>query len=119
VVGVMRRGEVWVGNLNPNRGAEIGKVRPVVILQSDELSSLLSRTVVVLPTTSQVRPGFRRLRVTIPARDRLHRDCQVMVDQPRTLDRRRFGTGPLTTLTNEEMASVERGLLAVMGVVTG
>jgi mRNA interferase MazF len=42
-----------------------------------------------------------------------------MVDQPRTLDRRRFGTGPLTTLTNEEMASVERGLLAVMGVVTG
>jgi mRNA interferase MazF len=116
VVGVMRRGEVWVGNLNPNRGAEVGKVRPVVVIQDDELSTLATETVVVLPTTAQIRPGFRRIRVTIPARDRLRRPCQVMVDQPRTLDRRRFGTGPLTTLTAEEMAAVERGLLAVMGV---
>jgi mRNA interferase MazF len=113
---MMRRGEVWVGNLNPNRGAEVGKIRPVVVVQSDELSTLVSETVVVLPTTSQVRRGFRRIRVTIPARDRLRRDCQVMVDQPRTLDRRRFGAGPLTTLTTEEMAAVERGLLAVLGV---
>ena len=33
----MRRGEVWLGNLNPNRGQEIGKIRPVVILQADFL----------------------------------------------------------------------------------
>ena len=26
----MRRGEVWVARLNPNQGAEVGKVRPVV-----------------------------------------------------------------------------------------
>lgn len=119
MVGMMRRGEVWVGNLNPNRGAEVGKIRPVVVLQSDRVSSLGINTVIVLPTTTQVREVLRPLRVTIPARDRLRRTCQVMVDQPRTLDRQRFGTGPLTTLTAEEMATVERRLLAVMGVVTG
>jgi mRNA interferase MazF len=116
VVGVMHRGEVWVSNLNPKRSSEIGKVRPVVVLQSDELSAVLTDTVVVLPTTAQVRPGFRHLRVSIAARDRLRRDCQVMVDQPRTLDRRRFGAGPRTTLTAQELAAVERGLLAVMGI---
>jgi hypothetical protein len=30
VVALMRRGEVWVARLNPNQGAEVGKVRPVV-----------------------------------------------------------------------------------------
>ena len=111
---MMRRGEVWVGNLNPNRGAEVGKIRPVVVMQSDEVSNL--DTVIVLPTTTQVRDLVRPLRVTIPARDRLRRTCQVMVDQPRTLDHRRFGAGPLTTLTADEMAAVERSLLAVVGM---
>ena len=33
----MRRGEVWLGDLNPNRGAETGKIRPVLIVQADFL----------------------------------------------------------------------------------
>jgi dihydroorotase-like cyclic amidohydrolase len=103
-------------DLNPNRGAEIGKIRPVLVLQDDALSGEVTRTVVVLPLTAQVRPGLRRLRITIAARDRLLKDCQILVDQPRTLDRRRLADGPLTTLTAEEMAAVERGLLAVLGI---
>lgn len=31
----MRRGGVWVANLNPNRGAEVGKLRPALGLQVD------------------------------------------------------------------------------------
>lgn len=113
---MIQRGEIWVANLNPNRGAEIGKVRPVLVIQSDDLSEEVSRTVVVLPVTAQVRPGLRRIRVTIRARDRLLRDCQIMIDQPRTLDRTRLGDGPLTKLSSEEMSAVEQNLLAVLGV---
>jgi len=35
MVAMIRRGEIWVANLNPNKGGEIGKVRPVVVLQED------------------------------------------------------------------------------------
>jgi mRNA interferase MazF len=113
----MKRGEIWVGNLNPSRGREIGKVRPVVIIQSDELSKDITPMVAILPLSTQVYPVFKRWRVTIPARGRLLKPCQVVTDQPRTLDRDRFGEGPLTTLTTEEMAAVEKGLLAVMGML--
>ncbi len=34
----MRRGEVWVARLNLNQGAEVGKVRPVVVIQADALT---------------------------------------------------------------------------------
>ena len=89
----IRRGQVWVANLNPNRGHEAGKVRPVVIVQGDWLSAAQSRTVVVLPLTSDVRRDAEPLRVTIGARGGLRMDSQVVVEQPRTLDRRRLGEG--------------------------
>lgn len=113
----MRRGEIWVGNLNPSRGAEAGKIRRVLIVQADFLTQQGSATVVVLPLTTQVRPSMEPLHVTIRARDRLHESCQVMPEQPRTLDRSRLVDGPLTALDREEMARVERAMLAVLGMV--
>lgn len=112
----MKRGEIWVVNLNPNRGAEVGKVRPVLILQADPLIDSELGTLVVLPLTPRVRPEAAPLRVTVPARDDLRQDSQVMVDQPRSVDRRRFGRGPLTTLGEEEMARVERSFRFLTGL---
>ena len=113
----MRRGEIWVGNLNPNRGREAGKIRPVLILQADFLIEQGEPTVIVLPLTTQVRKSKEPLHVTIPARDGLRQACQVMPEQPRTLDRTRLAEGPLTKLTPEEMRAVEASFKAVSGLL--
>lgn len=113
----MKRGEVWVANLNPNRGSEVGKIRPVLILQNDVLTDADFPTIVVAPLTTQVRKDVSTLRITIAARDKLQEDCQVMIDQPRSLDRRRIGQGPLTRLSPGEMEAAERSLLAVLGML--
>ena len=113
----MRRGEIWVGNLNPNRGNEVGKIRPVLILQADFLLEQGEPTVIVLPLTTQVRKSKEPLHVTIAARDRLLQDCQVMPEQPRTLDRTRLADGPLTRLTEQEMNAVEASFRAVTGLL--
>jgi mRNA interferase MazF len=112
----MRRGEIWTANLNPARGREIGKIRPVLIVQADELIDAGVPMVVVLPLTTQVRPEFKLWRISVPARDRLKEPCQVVVDQPRALDRARLGDGPLAMLTQTELAAVERGLRVVLGM---
>ena len=112
----MRRGEIWTANLNPSRGREIGKIRPVLIVQANELIDADMPLVVVLPLTTHVYPEFRLWRVSVPARDRLKDACQVVVDQPRALDRTRIGDGPLTALTAAEFASVERSLRVVLGM---
>lgn len=113
----MRRGEIWIGNLNPNRGNELGKIRPVLILQADFLIAQGEPTVIVLPLTTQVRKSKEPLHVTIPARDRLRQACQVMPEQPRTLDRARLADGPLARLTAEEMNAVEKSFKAVTGLL--
>lgn len=116
---IIRRGQIWTANLNPSRGHEVGKIRPVLVIQGDWLSAAQDRTVIVLPLTSDVQTSREPLRVTLRARDALRKDSQVVVDQPRTLDRRRLGPEPLTELTATEMAQVDQSLRAVMGVAAG
>jgi mRNA interferase MazF len=112
----VKRGEIWVGNLNPNRGAEVGKIRPVLVMQANFLTDQGAATIVVLPLTTQVKPNKEPLYVTLAARDKLQQPCQVVTDQPRSLDRNRFGDGPLTTLTADELARVEKAMLTVLGM---
>jgi mRNA interferase MazF len=44
-------------------------------------------------------------------------DSQVVVDQPRSLDRARLGEGPLTRLNETELAAVEQSLMGVLGLL--
>ena len=117
MVEVKRRGEIWVANLNPGRGREVAKIRPVLVIQDDALTAGGTPMVVILPLTTRVYPAFKRWRITIEPRDRLVKSCQIVIDQPRALDLDRFGEGPLTTLSPEEMAEVEKSLKGVLGLL--
>ena len=117
MVEVIRRGEIWVANLNPPRGQEIGKIRPVLVFQDNALIAIGTPMIIILPMTTQVYPAFKQWRVTVTARNRLLKDCQIIVDQPRTLDRSRFGEGPLAALSEAEMTAVERAFLGVCGML--
>jgi mRNA interferase MazF len=44
----MRRGEVWLINLDPTIGSEIRKIRPVVIVSDDEVGFLPLKIIVPL-----------------------------------------------------------------------
>ncbi len=112
----MKRGDVWVARLNPNKGTEVGKTRPVIVMQADAILASGLHTVIAVPLTTQFRPKVEPMRIRVVARDRLLKDCFAMIEQTRALDRSRFGDGPLTALTAEEMAAVEKSLKAVMGI---
>lgn len=111
----MRRGEIWIASFRPWRGREVGKTLPSVIFQADWLITADSGTILALPMTTQLRSGAAPLRIPVEPRDRLAQQSYVMVDKMRALDRGHFGDGPITTLTVEEMATVEKSLKAVLG----
>lgn len=112
----MRRGEIWVARLNPNVGAEIGKVRPVVILMEPLFLEAESPVVMAAPLTTKYWSGLAQLRIAVPARDRLLKDSHIVLEQTRTLDRSRFGNHSLGKLTSEEMSLVEQRLMMMFGI---
>lgn len=80
----LRRGDVFLVDLDPVRGAEIQKTRPCVVVSPDELNDNL-RTVILAPLTSVTRPfPFR-----VPCRFS-GKDGQIVTDQLRTVDRERL-----------------------------
>lgn len=81
-----RRYAVYIADLNPTKGAEIRKVRPVVVISRDEMNQHLE-TVVVCPLTSRLHPRWRgRLQVRCAGQD-----AEIAVDQIRTISKQRLG----------------------------
>ncbi len=61
MVEVKRRGEVWVANLNPPKKGEIGKVRPVLLIQNTFLEEAGLETAVILPPHDSISSFLRSL----------------------------------------------------------
>ena len=111
-----KRGGVYLANFNPSRGTEPGKIRPCLVLQSDLLNDAGHPSTVILPLTSQLIEDAAPLRYRIGARDELQADSDVMLDQVRTIDNRRFCSDLLTALTNLEIETVENYWRLVLGL---
>jgi mRNA interferase MazF len=80
----VRRGEVYLVNLDPTRGDEIQKTRPCVVVSPDELNTHM-RTFIVAPIASGGHAYPFRLRCQFQ-----RRTGYVVLDQIRTIDRDRL-----------------------------
>jgi mRNA interferase MazF len=107
-----RRGELWSADLNPRRGTESGKRRPVIIIQSDFLNATGHQSKWVLPCTTRIT-GESILRVVLPkGMAGNDRDCEVMIDQSRAIDDTRF-VKPLGRVPSSIMREVSEKLRKV------
>ena len=77
---------VYLANLDPVRGREIAKTRPVVVVSRDDMNRFLD-TVVVCPLTSRLHPRWRSRIQTACA----GRKAEIAVDQIRTISKERLG----------------------------
>lgn len=90
-------GHLYVADLNPRFGTEPGKVRPVVVVQTDALNRVHLSTI-VCPVTTQIAGFDNPLRVALPKRvSGLGRPSDILVDQVKAIDNRclRRKLGPL------------------------
>jgi mRNA interferase MazF len=86
----VRQYEIWVADLNPRIGTEPGKVRPVIVIQTDLLNKHHPSTV-VCPLTTKVQPESSILRVHLAKGSCwLEEECDIMIDQARAIDNARL-----------------------------
>ncbi|MCB0834930.1 MAG: type II toxin-antitoxin system PemK/MazF family toxin [Bacteroidetes bacterium] len=86
----IRKFFVYTADLNPRFGTEPGKVRPVVVIQTNSLN-LVHPSTIVCPISTQVNPQSDLLRVHLKKNEAgLSRPSDVLVDQIRAIDNRRF-----------------------------
>jgi mRNA interferase MazF len=105
----MKRYDIRWASLDPTRGGEMAKTRPVVIVSLDVLNQQLS-TLTVCPLTSTLHPAWRtRLSVRVAGRD-----AEIAVDQIRTISKARLGK-KLGALTALEAGALRRLITEMYG----
>lgn len=105
----LKRYDIRWAALDPVKGAEMAKTRPVVIVSLDILNQRL-QTVTVCPLTSQLHPRWRtRLQVRCGGSQ-----AEIAVDQIRTIARSRLGER-VDTLTEAEATALRRLITELYG----
>ncbi len=108
VAAAVKRGDVFLIDLNPTRGREIRKTRPCVVVSPDDLNAHL-RTYIVAPLTT----GGHRYPFRVPCRFG-GKAGHVVLDQLRTVDLERLirRRGQLTATTLKKVLGVLQQMFA-------
>lgn len=110
----IKKGHMYIADLNPRIGTEPGKVRPVVVVQTDLLNGIHPSTV-ICPITTNVQPKAKYLRVHLTAGEGgLKEPSDILVDQIRAIDNRRLikATGNISPRSLKKLSANLRVLLA-------
>ncbi|MFZ4856504.1 MAG: type II toxin-antitoxin system PemK/MazF family toxin [Desulfuromonadaceae bacterium] len=114
---MLRHGEIWLANLNPGRGTEPGKVRPVLLLQNQALLDAGHPSTLIVPLTTNLVDDAEPLRLRVLAGSGLDRDSDLLVDQVRAIDNKRLINGPLQQLDEQFMKRVYQAVIEVFGML--
>lgn len=103
--------DIWLADLNPTVGTVPGKTRPVVIIQTNLLNEIHLSTI-VCPITTNVKPEAEILRIHLK-KSQLPKLSDVLVDQPRALDNKRF-IKKFGKLAHEQIVQLKENLKVVL-----
>jgi mRNA interferase MazF len=81
---VVKRGEIWLVNLDPTIGSGIRKTRPCVVISPPEMHDYL-RTAIVAPMTTGSHPAPFRIAVRHGGKQGL-----ILLDQLRAIEKARL-----------------------------
>ena len=111
----IRRGDIYYADLSPVVGSEQGGIRPVLIVQND-VGNRHSPTVIAAAITSQNSKANLPTHIRLYADDSgLSKDSVVLLEQIRTLDKKRLKE-KMGTLNSNDMYKVDEALSISFGL---
>ena len=108
------RGDIYYADLSPVIGSEQGGVRPIIVLQNN-IGNKFSPTIICAAITSQLTKAKLPTHVELTSVDYgLPKDSVVLLEQVRTLDRKRLGD-KISSVTGDKIKEINRAVLISFG----
>ena len=112
----IRRGELYYADLSPVVGSEQGGIRPVLVIQNN-VGDKYSPTIIAAAITSQINKAKIPTHIELSATEfGLQKDSVVLLEQLRTLDKRRLKER-IGILDTGKMKMVDTAILISLGFV--
>lgn len=105
---MVSKGEIWLVNLNPvKKNNEIGKVRPVLVFQNNELNHNNYPTTIIIPLSTDLIDDVEPIRFRISKREKLKQNSDLVITQIRAIDNSRF-IEKLAILSEDEFTYIKK-----------
>jgi len=111
----LSRGSIYLARLDPAQGAEIGKLRPVVVLTAQELLHVQPPHLFICPLSSRSKAAYAALHVSIAPRDNLRVESYALTEHCRSISIRRLQSERLAQLDASEIAAIIHKLQRLLG----
>jgi len=106
----VRRGDIFLANLNPTKGVEQAGTRPVLVVQCNLANDRIP-SVTIVPLTSNLKTGRFLFTVLVSsAESSLPKDSVILAFQIRTIDKSRL-IRKMASLSVTKMAEVDQALV--------
>ena len=110
----MTRGDIYLVDFEPSKGAEIKKKRPALIISCNEANKHL-RTVTVIPFSSKTEKVYP-FEVFVKKKDSgLDVDSKLKIPQMRAVDKERL-TKYVGTLADDKIEEIENAIKLHLGM---
>lgn len=111
----IRRGEIYLANLEPIIGSEQGGIRPVLIIQNNK-GNKYSSTTIAAPITTKRVPNYLPIHIFVFASQTgLPQASCVLLEQLRVLDKSRL-TDYIGKVNDFTMQDIDRALKISVGL---
>ncbi|MDR2569178.1 MAG: type II toxin-antitoxin system PemK/MazF family toxin [Oscillospiraceae bacterium] len=111
---IVRRGEIYIADLEPHTGSEQGGIRPVLIIQNNA-GNYYSPTTIVIPISNKSGKEHLPIHVKLDKCDCLDYSSVALVEQIRVLDKSRLRQY-ICSLYESEMKEIDDALLISVGL---
>ena len=109
----VKQNEIWIADLNPQIGTESGKIRPVLIVQTDLLNKIHPSTIICHITTN-IEKESEILRVHLKKGCcGIIENCDIMIDQIRAIDNSRL-IKKVGLLSNDLVEKVKNNIKVIL-----
>lgn len=112
---IVRRGEIWLADLNPTRGSEQAGTRPVLVLQNEAVNKFTTTALAIPFTTNLRRAGLPSCVLVAQGEGGLASDSVALCHHLRAIDRSRLSR-KLGAVSQSTLAEVEKCLLFTVGL---
>ncbi len=109
--------EIWIADLSPRFGTEAGKVRPVLVIQTDLLNKIHPSTI-ICPITTNVQKQSELLRLHLEkGTGNVKEACDIMIDQIRAIDNKRL-IKRIGKIPTQQQEKLKNNLMTIFDLLT-
>ena len=113
---IVKRGDVWLADMNPVRGSEQAGRRPVVIVQNNAINKFTTTLLAIPMTTNLRRAALPSCLKIVRGEGGLTHDSVALCHQLRVLDKTRLSR-KLGSVSPQTLEALENCVLFTLGIM--